>query len=189
MGIMKRRQRLAVIVLCACVGISLAGCSGSRGNAGDLLRVTPNPSASANLAYDSEPLTGCEPLPEQSGPTESDLRFQGPCTFTESQSVQCVNKTDDYYAYVNRQLPDYGQLSALINVEKYKGPGTYTKNSVVFLQVSRKGVLFEWKQESATLTVADNGNKVIVGASSLPPLAGGPARGAARVEGVLVCRQ
>ena len=186
---MRYQHRLAAIVLCGLVTATVVGCSGSRGSAGDLLSVTPNPSATVDSAYVSRPLTGCDPLPESTGPTESDLRFQGPCTFTESQAVQCVNKTDDYYAYVNRQLPNYGQLSALINVEKYKGPGTYTKNSVVFLQVSREGVLYEWRQESATLTVADNGNKVIVGASSVPAVAGGPARGTARVEGSLACRQ
>jgi len=186
---MRQWQRLVAIALCGLATLPLAACSGTKGSAADLLSITPDPSVHGNVAYDNQPLAGCSPLPESAGPTASNLRFQGPCTFTENQAVQCVNKIDDYYAYVNRQLPDYGQLSALINVERYKGPGTYTKNSVVFLQVSHNGVLYEWKQDSATLTVVDNGNKVIVAGASVPALAGNPAHGTAHVDGTLVCRR
>lgn len=185
---MSKRRRLAIFLLCGVATLALAGCSSSKGNAADLLQVTPDPSVHGDLAYMSVPLEGCQPLPEPSAPAMSNLRFQGPCSFTQHGAVQCVNKTDDYYAYVNRQLPDYGQFSGLINVEKYKGPGKYTKNSVVMLQVARKGVLYEWKQQSATLTVTENGNQVIVEAANIPAVAGGPARGSARVEGTLTCR-
>jgi hypothetical protein len=185
---MRSMVRLAGVMACASVVIAMAGCSGSKGNSGDLLRVTPAPSATGNVAYDNQRLQDCTPLPEPTGPADSNLRFDGPCPFTQTQAVLCVNRVDDYYAYVNRDLPQHGQLSALINVEKYKGPGTYTKNSVVFLQVSRAGVLYQWKQEEASLTVTDNGRRVIVGPSSLPALAGGPARGEVRVEGTIACR-
>jgi hypothetical protein len=188
MGIMRRGRLLTAITLHVPVAILVAGCSSSRGNSADLLSITPNASATANVAYENQPLSDCTPVPEPNPTTESNLRFEGPCAFTQTSAVRCVNKVDDYYAYINRELPDYGQLSALVNVEKYKGPGTYSKNSVVFIQVSRKGVLYEWKQESATLTVTQDANKVIVGASSVPAVAGGPARGSIRVEGTLACR-
>jgi len=182
------------VVRAACVVVlvvlPLAGCSSSHGNSPGLLTTTPDPSSRGPVAYDNQPLTGCDPLPDDSAGTAlSDLRFAGPCSFTETAPVQCVDKVDDYYAYVTRQLPDYGQLSALINVERYKGPGTYTKNSVVFLQVSRNGTLYEWKQEAATLTVADKGTKVVVDAASVPAVPGNPARGSARVQGTLACRK
>lgn len=168
-------------------GLALAACGAPQGKATDLLTITPNASVSGDSSQFQPPLTDCNPAPEATDSTASDLRFDGPCSFVETQGVQCVNRTDDFYAYISRRLPDYAQLSALVNVEKYHGPGTYTKNSVVFVQVARHGVLYEWRQDSATLTVSDGGNKVLVTGTSLPPLSGNPARGVEKVAGTLAC--
>ncbi len=168
--------------------LALSTCGSPQGKASDLLVVTPDASRHGDGGQAQPALADCTPLPEPSDGTASQLRFDGPCSFVETRAVQCVNKTDDYYAYIHRSLPDNAQLSALINVEKYKGPGTYTKNSVVFIQVARQGVLYEWRQESATLTVSDGGNRVAVASGTqVPPLSGNPARGVETAEGTLVC--
>ena len=181
-----RRRFFAATVVSALAASLLTACGGG-GKPSDLLVVTPNPKVHATAVAAALKMN-CDVVAETAAKPGTDLRFIGPCVFTESAQVQCVKRVDDFYAYINRDLPNNDRLAAFINVEKFKGPGTYTKNSVVSLQVVHDGQLYIWKQDAATLTVDPGVHSVTVDAATLPASAGTPAAGKELVDGVATCQ-
>ena len=168
---------------------ALTGCGDKPANASDLLVVTPNPNIQVKADLGGQPPVDCKtkPDPAQSH-VVSNLTFAGPCAFTEHTVLTCVNKIDDYYVYVSRDLTDGARVGAVINVEKYKGPGKYTHNATIYVQLIRNGTLYEWMDQSGTLSVINDGYKVILPPNKLPAVAGSLARGAETISGVAVCK-
>jgi len=186
---MRERRRLTRGILAGILlsaGVLLTACS-SGGKTSDLLVVTPDPKSHAT-AVPVEMHISCDVLPEPSAQPSTALTFSGACAFDHTSKAQCVVRVDDFYLYIDRKMANSDRLAAYINVEKYHGPGTYTKNSVVSLQVVHGGQLYIWEQNAATLTVAPDGRSVTVPSATLSPSAGTPAGGIETVDGGAACQ-
>ncbi|MBV9280809.1 MAG: hypothetical protein JOZ41_12050 [Chloroflexi bacterium] len=177
--------RTALVAL-ACLGcLPLAGCGSSGQSPPALLVITPNPHAAV------PPLPGtrltCRPAPD-GGPARSRLIFNGSCTFVETAAVQCVQRADDFYVYINRSLPGQAHLFVVINVEYYRHPGTYKGQVEVYLEVTRGLDVFAWEQRLATATVPPDLHHLILQPADAVPWGGTPARHIEHIGGTVTCR-
>jgi hypothetical protein len=67
--------------------------------------------------------------------------------------VKCRAVADDFHTVILRQGPGEATVSVYLNIEFYKGPGSYDGGQM-FLTVQNKGAYYHWGSDSVTTTVA-----------------------------------
>src|SRR5262249_54565932 len=96
----------------------------------------------------------CPPPPEESsGP--SSLVATGPCTFRHKGAASCESLGDDFYISFSRKALGAATLMVYINVEQYKGPGSYTR-AEMFVGVQDKTSIYRWSSDTVNITVGPN---------------------------------
>ncbi len=177
--------RKNAVVMC-CVSVLLAGC-GSGGQAQPkLLVITPNAQAKAPILA-LAPSVNCRPAAEH-GPAYSRLAFVGPCAFTETARLQCVQRIDDYYAYVYRKLPQGWSLYTTINIEYYTRPDTYKQLTEIYVEVTKGLATYAWGQRLGTATVSPGGLRLTLPFTNLAPWPGTLSTQMEQIGGYLTCR-
>jgi hypothetical protein len=172
--------------ICVLSGLILVACSSSSTQATDLLVVTPDPRIHAEVPSGELTALNCEPTADK-GRAQSKLVLDGPCRFTVLSAIRCVHKTDDFYAYIKRELPNGGRMDTIINVEHYAGPGRYVKRAELYMQVDRNGALYGWQTWHATAEIASGERTITIEPAAVPAQAGTPARGTETIWGVATC--
>jgi hypothetical protein len=114
--------------------------------------------------------------------------FNGPCSFTETARVKCVQITDDYYAFITRRLPQGATLDVTINVEFYTHPDTYRGLVQVYLGVVKGTQLYSWGNRQATATVEPGAHRLTLAFTRAGPWAGTLAADMETISGTLVCK-
>jgi len=122
-----------------------------------------------------------------SAPRGSDLVFSGACSFTESGKVSCSTQPDDFLFQFSRDTPDGPKLYLQLNVEFYKGPGSYPQNVHVLVEIPDNGTLYEWDTLNAAATVDPGGRSGSLDNVTLPPDPGTPTRGTLTINGTFAC--
>jgi hypothetical protein len=77
----------------------------------------------------------------------------GPCSFKHTADVKCRAVADDFHTVILRQGPGEATVSVYLNIEFYKGPGSYDGGQM-FLTVQNKDAYYHWGSDSVTTTVA-----------------------------------
>jgi hypothetical protein len=182
-------------VLIGCFSLmTMVSCSSGGGGSTNLLVVTADPNAHSVAALAggaADPQ--CSPLPGQAKPkVSSHMTFEGPCHFTEESAARCVKRPDDFYVYLSHNLPGDGRFILTLNVETYKGPGSYglkegNGGAEVYLEVTRNGQFYYWTVRHASVSVDETPPHVDLVAAHLPAQAGTPARGIETVAGTVAC--
>ena len=93
----------------------------------------------------------CPPPPEGS-PGPSSLSVTGPCAFQHRGAVTCEALADDFYISMSRKALRGATLMVYINVENYKGPGSYT-DAQIFVGVQDKTSIYRWSSDTLAITV------------------------------------
>jgi hypothetical protein len=93
----------------------------------------------------------CPPPPEDS-PGPSSLSVTGPCAFQQRGAVVCESLGDDFIVAVSRKAANGATLVAYINVEAYKGPGSYDE-AQMFVAVQDGKSMYRWSNERGRVTV------------------------------------
>ena len=103
---------------------------------------------------------GCPPPPEE-GQGASSLNVSGPCAFKHRGTFSCEAIHDDFYISMTRQAAHGSTLTVFINVEKFKGAGTY-QNAEMFLGVQDKSSIYRWSSQEVQLTVGPDAQYVVL---------------------------
>jgi hypothetical protein len=94
---------------------------------------------------------GCPPPPGgANGP--SSFTVTGPCAFQHRAAVDCEGTADDFLVTLSRQAARGATLMVYINVEFYRGPGSYT-GAQMFVGVQDKTSIYRWSSDSVSITV------------------------------------
>lgn len=91
-------------------------------------------------------------LPPEDTAGKSNLVARGPCSFHHEGNVRCRRSVDDFYVAILRKAPGEATLAIYINVETYKGPGSY-KNAQMFLTVQDGKSYYHWSNDSVSIRV------------------------------------
>jgi hypothetical protein len=173
-----------LIFVCAAMA-ALNACGGTSG--APLLVSTAPPLGTEDSPPAAAPNPQCLPLADPSpSSVRSDLAVTGSCHFTDHSAAKCVQRPGDYYVYIRHDLPADGQYVLTINVEGYKGAGTY-KGGQVNVQITRSGLFYYWSTFSAAVTIMDSLTTADVSKAALAAQAGTPARGTVNVSGHVSC--
>lgn len=180
---MNRGWWSVVLLLCA---MALAAC-GAEAPQGRLLTAAPSAPTIAPIG----PLPTwrpalCVPEPE-SAPRYSDLTFSGACTFHHIGPLTCHASQDDFYLTTQRTLSGGLPLTLYINVERYRGPGTYTNAAEVHMIIQDGQGLFRWSNFHGTITVAPGETAATLAPVDLTPEPGTPTTGTESVRGRIGC--
>jgi len=134
------------------------------------------------------PIQCSPPSPEPSGtPQGSDLTFSGACAFTETGRVACSTQPDDFIFQFSRKTPDGPTIYAQVNVEYYKGPGSYAQNVHFLFEIPDNGTIYEWDTLNGGATIDAGGHSGSFDNLSLPPDPGTPTQGTITVNGSFAC--
>jgi hypothetical protein len=90
-----------------------------------------------------------EPEPPQ-GP--STLRATGPCAFEHRAATNCESAGDDFIVAITRKTAGNATLVVFLNVERYRGPGSY-ENAEMFVAVQDGTSLYRWWGDTVNATV------------------------------------
>ncbi len=120
-------------------------------------------------------------------PHGSDLRIEGACTFTETSAVACSTQPDDFLFQFARRTPNGPTIYFQLNVENYKGPGTYASNVQAIFEIPDNGTTYEWDSQDASTTVDVGQRSGSIHRAVLPADAGTPTRGTVTIDGSFVC--
>ncbi len=96
-------------------------------------------------------IEGCPPPPED-GPGPSTLSVTGPCAFQHQGTFACEASADDFYVSASRKAARGATLLVYINVERYKGPGTY-KDAQMYIGVQDKTSIQRWSSDKVDITI------------------------------------
>jgi hypothetical protein len=96
-------------------------------------------------------LQACPPPPEDS-PGPSSLAVSGPCAFSHVGAVSCASTGDDFIVAASRKAAGGATLVLYINVEKYRGPGTYV-GTQMFVAVQDGKSIYRWSNDNGRVTV------------------------------------
>jgi hypothetical protein len=120
-----------------------------------------------------------------SGTTTASLEISGACAVQEIDPVSCTIAVDDFYAVIHRTLTDGRTLYLTLNVETYRGPGSF-RNAQLYLEVEGGGVLARWTNLEVAATVTAAGFVTLPGATVAPEVGTG-APGSITVSGTMQC--
>lgn len=176
-----RRLGLLLPGLAAC-GV-LTACGGEASGS-DVSVVTPNPSITAQPATD--PSFHCTPL-LPAVQTTSEVAFEGPCAFPYVAPAKCVKRTVDHDTNVQLPLQGGGTLDLDVDLEHFKGAGTYSTTAQVVLTVSRSGHMWSWQDLNGTAVLSQDEKSVTIPPIALPAAPDNAAGGTETVRGTLVC--
>lgn len=129
------------------------------------------------------------PPPDAPGPHGSDLVFSGVCGFHEQRLVPCPNNpqnSDDYYIRFTRPMRNGLTMYVDINVEHYRGPGTYDATTIL-IEIPNGTTIYEWSTNSGSLTVEADRQSGRLPRNELPPAIGTPTQGTEFLEGSFRC--
>lgn len=116
-----------------------------------------------------------EPLPEQVEfcPPEAEtaagsgtFTVNGPCRYQIHAPVSCEGSADDFYAASTRAAKLNATLVTYLNVENYKGPGTYDSVQM-FVTVQSGSKILRWSNDHVHATVAPDGSWLDVAPAQL----------------------
>ena len=124
----------------------------------------------------------CKLQPDTAG--SSTFRVKGPCAFQHSGNVKCRAVVDDFYTTLLRKGPGEATTAVYLNVEYFKGPGTYDGGQM-FLTVQNGDAYYHWSSDSVKTIVAPGLKYVDVPTTKLD--AEPPNTGTAIVSGRLWC--
>jgi hypothetical protein len=198
-----RRGMVARGLLCC----ALAGLLGSCGEDAPISRLDiPQPSAAAPSAvapratggatalpappptHPPVPVECSPPSPERAGTAQgSHLTFSGVCSFTETGRVACSTQPDDFIFQLTRDTADGPKLYLQVNVEYYKGAGTYPQNVHLIFEIPDGGTIYEWDTVDAAATVDAGQRSGSFDNVTLRPDTGTPSRGTLTVSGSFAC--
>lgn len=108
---------------------------------------------------------GCPPPPETS-PGPSSLVVTGPCAFQHRAAVSCEALFDDFLLTMTRPAGHGATLMVFINVEKYRGPGSY-KGAQMFLGLQDKANIYRWSSDTVDITVGSGEEFAVLPKTSL----------------------
>ncbi len=112
----------------------------------------PAPAKATPIAELPPQIEFCPPAAEDStGP--GTFIATGPCRFEQKTLVSCEGSPDDYYAAVTRQAKQGATLVTYVNVENYKGPGTYD-GTQMFVTVQSGSTILRWSSDNVHATVS-----------------------------------
>jgi hypothetical protein len=100
--------------------------------------------------------------------------------------MNCSTTTDDFYLEATRPAARNATLLVYVNVERYKGPGSYDKAEML-VGVRDAGYNFRWYSDMVRVTVSEGEKSVEIQPARLEPL---PPVEAPDIEvgGALWCR-
>lgn len=134
------------------------------------------------------PLECSPPSPDPSGtPQGSNLGFSGVCTFTETAKVSCSTQPDDFLFQFKRATPNGPTIYYNVNVEYYKGPGTYTQYVQMIFEIPDNGTIYEWDNQNGSATIDQSGSSGSINNVDLPADPGTPSQGTEYVNGSFQC--
>jgi hypothetical protein len=128
--------------------------------------------------------TAAAPETPPAGPS-SNLSISGACQAEELDTVSCTIAVDDFYAVIHRPLTGGRTLYLTLNVETYRGPGSF-HNAQLYLEVQGGGVLARWTNLEVAATVAKGGLVTLPGATVTAEVGTG-APGPITLSGRLQC--
>lgn len=176
-----------VVVALLVAGLATAGRvgvfqSGTQDSAGrlDPQRIAP-PGGGQPL-----PSGICPPTSEPAGAAGSDLTFAGACAFHQAAAAYCRTAPDDFYAFLRRAMGAGATLDLYVNVEFYKGPGTYRRTQALMV-VQDGPTLYQWSNYDVTATVARDGRSVTLPPTELLTQPGQAGAGPERLQGSIGC--
>jgi hypothetical protein len=150
---MTRRDTLAV-VLC----MAVIGCDPDP--AGEI-KIISRPTGSTDSASNAPPPVIppfrpelCTVQPEQT-PGKTKFVANGPCAFHHEGNVKCRAALDDFHTVLLRQGPGDATVSIYLNIEYYKGAGSY-EGGQMFLTVQTGTSYYHWGSDSVKTTVGPN---------------------------------
>jgi hypothetical protein len=119
----------------------------------------------------------------------SAVTMRGALTIDTTQDFQCSYAVDDFFVRGEMGQYDGVPLYLSINVEFYKGPGTYAKKTQVLLRrVSADTTTYaSWYAGDATATILARGSGADLVEVSLPPEAGTQATDPVTIAGHFGC--
>jgi len=132
------------------------------------------------------PVGACPPQPEPAGAAGSEAELAGPCTFRQAGRAYCRHAADDFYVVVERTLAAGRTLDLYIDVEFYKGPGSY-RGAQSLLIIQEAGTLYTWSNFRTEVTVLPREAGVRLARTELRPEAGRPGAGVETLTGTLAC--
>lgn len=195
-----RRRRIVARGLLCC---ALAGLLASCGENAPIRRVEiPQRSAAVSSPAASPAVSGVAPPPThapvpiecsppapepQGTPQGSRLTFSGPCNFTETGRVACSTQPDDFIFQLTRDTPNGPKLYLQLNVEFYKGPGTYQHDVHLIFEITDAGTIYEWDTVDGVATIDPGQRGGSLGRISVGPDPGTPSRGTLTVLGSFAC--
>ena len=94
---------------------------------------------------------GCPPPPENL-PGSSTLKVSGPCSFEHRGTFACEAIHDDFIISASRKAAGGASLMIYINVERYKGPGSY-EGAEMFVGVQDATSIHRWSSDQVSITV------------------------------------
>jgi len=109
---------------------------------------------------------GCPPPSERAG-GPGEFKAAGPCAFEHHAVVSCETAPDDFFVTMSRPGARGSLVMAYINVEKYKGPGTYD-GAQMFVGVQDKTSIFRWSSDEVTVTVGPDQKFAQLNETKLP---------------------
>lgn len=142
----------------------------------------PNAAAAPAVVLAPWKAENCDLVPEKSG--GSDLRVTGPCAFTHTADVKCRSLTDDMHVVALRKAKGLSTVSVYVNVESYKGPGSYN-DTQMFITYQDGTAYYHWGSDSVHITVTAGEKSVVLPENDL--IAEPPNSGVLKVSGTLRC--
>jgi len=186
-----RRASLALLAVVV-VALGLAGAAtGARlgifQTAGSVAREPLDP-AGIGGATPLDPFPGglCPPEAERANSSGSSADFGGVCPFHQGGRVYCRSSGDDFYVLLRRALPGGGSLSLYVDVEFYRGPGSY-RDVQVLLLVQDAQTIYQWSNFRAQATVAAREGSLRLPRTQLGVESGRAGSGSETVSGTLAC--
>jgi hypothetical protein len=136
----------------------------SRAQAASGLAARPTGAGLASRTAQWRPV-GCPP-PHENSPGPSSLTVSGPCTFEHRAAVSCESMHDDFILTASREAARGATLMVYINVEKYKGPGSY-ENAEMFVGVQDETSIYRWSSDRVSITIGPDEAFAILPATRL----------------------
>ena len=94
---------------------------------------------------------GCPPPADAAG-GPSTLKVTGPCPFEHRGTFAYERAVDDFYLSMTRKAARGATLTVFVNVESYKGPGTY-KAAQMWIGVQDKTSIYRWSSDALDITI------------------------------------
>ena len=137
-----------------------------------------SPPASAALVSPVLPELNCQ-LASRDLRGPSEFVAQGPCAFQFRAKANCQAMADDFYVALTRTAQNGAAVVVYLNVEQYKGPGTYNWAQMLVALYSQT-TIYRWSNNNVHADVAPGeasvtlsrialvGEPLMVGCTSAP---------------------